>query len=43
MDLTIALRDAFGFDAFRPGQEDAVRAALSRKAGDLRPAGAGAA
>ncbi len=29
MDPTLALRETFGFDAFRPGQEEAVRAALA--------------
>jgi ATP-dependent DNA helicase RecQ len=44
MDLTVALRESFGFDAFRPGQEDAVRAAVGPPARDVlvvMPTGAG--
>ena len=44
MDLTVALRESFGFDAFRPGQEDAVRAAIGPPARDVlvvMPTGAG--
>ncbi|MFP5362147.1 MAG: RecQ family ATP-dependent DNA helicase [Thermoleophilia bacterium] len=44
MDLNAALRDAFGFDAFRPGQEEAVRAAVGPPARDVlvvMPTGAG--
>ena len=44
MDLTVALRETFGFDAFRPGQEDAVRAAIGPPARDVlvvMPTGAG--
>jgi ATP-dependent DNA helicase RecQ len=44
MDPTIALRETFGFDAFRPGQEDAVRAAIGPPARDVlvvMPTGAG--
>jgi ATP-dependent DNA helicase RecQ len=43
-DASVALRDAFGFDAFRPGQEDAVRAAIGPPARDVlvvMPTGAG--
>ena len=29
LDLGDALRDTFGFDAFRPGQEEAVTAAVA--------------
>ncbi len=41
---TVALRETFGFDAFRPGQEDAVRAAIGPPARDVlvvMPTGAG--
>ena len=41
---SVALRETFGFDAFRPGQEDAVRAAIGPPARDLlvvMPTGAG--
>src|SRR6059058_2198993 len=42
MDLTGALHEHFGFDRFRPGQEQAVRAALSgRDALVVMPTGAG--
>ncbi|HVF77268.1 MAG TPA: RecQ family ATP-dependent DNA helicase [Solirubrobacteraceae bacterium] len=44
MDLNVALRENFGFDAFRPGQEDAVRAAVGPPARDVlvvMPTGAG--
>src|SRR3954449_10926247 len=42
MDLLPALREHFGFAAFRPGQEEAVRAALSdRDALVVMPTGAG--
>ena len=44
MDPSLALREAFGFDAFRPGQEDAVRAAIGPPARDVlvvMPTGAG--
>src|SRR4051794_28307302 len=44
MNPTIALRETFGFDAFRPGQEDAVRAAIGPPARDVlvvMPTGAG--
>ncbi|MBW3653198.1 MAG: RecQ family ATP-dependent DNA helicase [Actinobacteria bacterium] len=44
MDPTVALRETFGFDAFRPGQEDAVRAAIGPPARDVlvvMPTGAG--
>jgi ATP-dependent DNA helicase RecQ len=44
MDPTAALRQTFGFDAFRPGQEDAVRAAIGPPARDVlvvMPTGAG--
>ncbi len=44
MDPTPALRETFGFDAFRPGQEDAVRAAIGPPARDVlvvMPTGAG--
>ena len=44
MDPLVALREAFGFDAFRPGQEDAVRAAIGPPARDVlvvMPTGAG--
>jgi ATP-dependent DNA helicase RecQ len=41
---SVALRETFGFDAFRPGQEDAVRAAIGPPARDVlvvMPTGAG--
>jgi ATP-dependent DNA helicase RecQ len=42
MDLTVALHEHFGFRAFRPGQEDAVRAALAgRDALVVMPTGSG--
>ena len=44
MDPSAALRDTFGFDAFRPGQEEAVRAAIGPPARDalvVMPTGAG--
>jgi ATP-dependent DNA helicase RecQ len=44
MDPTAALRKHFGFDAFRPGQEEAVRAAIGPPARDVlvvMPTGAG--
>jgi ATP-dependent DNA helicase RecQ len=44
MDPAAALRDYFGFDAFRPGQEQAVRAAVGPPARDVlvvMPTGAG--
>jgi ATP-dependent DNA helicase RecQ len=44
MDPAAALREHFGFDAFRPGQEQAVRAAIGPPARDvlvLMPTGAG--
>jgi len=44
MDPINALRTHFGFDAFRPGQEDAVRAAIGPPARDVlvvMPTGAG--
>ncbi|MDP1848875.1 MAG: RecQ family ATP-dependent DNA helicase [Solirubrobacteraceae bacterium] len=44
MDPSAALRETFGFDAFRPGQEDAVRAAIGPPARDVlvvMPTGAG--
>jgi len=44
MDPTTALREYFGFDAFRPGQEQAVRAAVGPPARDVlvvMPTGAG--
>ncbi len=44
MDPAAALREHFGFDAFRTGQEDAVRAALGPPARDVlvvMPTGAG--
>jgi RecQ family ATP-dependent DNA helicase len=44
MDPHRALRETFGFDAFRPGQEDAVRAAIGPPARDVlvvMPTGAG--
>src|SRR5436190_24360618 len=42
MDLTRALHQHFGFDRFRPGQEQAVRAALSgRDALVVMPTGSG--
>src|SRR5919107_3647442 len=44
MDPLLALRDTFGFGAFRPGQEDAVRAAIGPPARDVlvvMPTGAG--
>jgi len=44
MDPTTALREFFGFDAFRPGQEQAVRAAVGPPARDVlvvMPTGAG--
>ena len=44
MDLDRALRAYFGFDAFRPGQEEAVRAAIGPPARDVlvvMPTGAG--
>ena len=42
--LSVALREIFGFDAFRPGQADAVRAAIGPPARDVlvvMPTGAG--
>ncbi|MDX6721309.1 MAG: ATP-dependent helicase RecQ [Solirubrobacteraceae bacterium] len=44
MDPAAALREHFGFDSFRPGQEQAVRAAIGPPARDVlavMPAGAG--
>jgi ATP-dependent DNA helicase RecQ len=44
MDATAALRQHFGFDAFRPGQQQAVRAAIGPPARDVlvvMPTGAG--
>jgi ATP-dependent DNA helicase RecQ len=44
MDPAAALREYFGFDAFRPGQEQAVRAAVGPPARDVlvvMPTGAG--
>src|SRR5437667_10988663 len=42
MDLTAALEQHFGFRAFRPGQEEAVRATLAgRDALVVMPTGAG--
>jgi ATP-dependent DNA helicase RecQ len=44
MDPSAALREHFGFDAFRPGQEQAVRAAIGPPARDVlvvMPTGAG--
>src|SRR5438034_8978343 len=42
MDLTRALHEHFGFRAFRPGQEQAVRAALAgRDALVVMPTGSG--
>lgn len=44
MDPAAALREHFGFDAFRPGQEQAVRAAIGPPAHDVlvvMPTGAG--
>jgi len=42
MDLHTALHDHFGFDRFRPGQEDAVRAAVdNRDTLVVMPTGAG--
>jgi ATP-dependent DNA helicase RecQ len=44
MDPAVALHEHFGFDAFRPGQEDAVRAAIGPPPRDLlvvMPTGAG--
>jgi ATP-dependent DNA helicase RecQ len=44
MDPAAALRELFGFDAFRPGQEQAVRAAVGPPARDVlvvMPTGAG--
>ena len=42
MDLRPALREHFGFDDFRPGQEDVVRAAVEgRDTLALMPTGAG--
>src|SRR6476659_9823797 len=42
MDLRPALREHFGFDDFRPGQEDVVRAAVGgRDTLALMPTGAG--
>ena len=44
MDPAAALREHFGFDAFRPGQEEAVRAAIGPPARDVlvvMPTGAG--
>ena len=44
MDLSHALQETFGFTAFRPGQEDAVRAAVGPPARDVlvvMPTGAG--
>jgi ATP-dependent DNA helicase RecQ len=44
MDPAAALREHFGFDAFRPGQEQAVRAAIGPPARDVlvvMPTGAG--
>jgi ATP-dependent DNA helicase RecQ len=41
-DLTTPLRELFGFDAFRPGQEDVVRAAVEgRDTLALMPTGSG--
>ena len=41
-DLTSPLRDLFGFDAFRPGQEEVVRAAVAgRDTLALMPTGSG--
>ncbi|HET8968806.1 MAG TPA: RecQ family ATP-dependent DNA helicase [Gaiellaceae bacterium] len=41
-DLASPLRDLFGFDAFRPGQEDVVRAAIAgRDTLALMPTGSG--
>ncbi|HUG64055.1 MAG TPA: RecQ family ATP-dependent DNA helicase [Gaiellaceae bacterium] len=41
-DLATPLRDLFGFDAFRPGQEDVVRAAIAgRDTLALMPTGSG--
>ena len=41
-DLVSPLRDLFGFDAFRPGQEDVVRAAIAgRDTLALMPTGSG--
>src|SRR5213083_3737802 len=41
-DVLTALREIFGFEAFRPGQEEAVRAALGgRDALVVMPTGAG--
>ena len=41
-DLTAPLRDLFGFDSFRPGQEDVVRAAVEgRDTLALMPTGSG--
>ncbi len=41
-DLLAPLRDLFGFDAFRPGQEDVVRAAIAgRDTLALMPTGSG--
>ena len=42
MDLSAALEQHFGFRAFRPGQEEAVRAALAgRDALVVMPTGSG--
>ena len=44
MDLSRALQETFGFTAFRPGQEEAVRAAVGPPARDVlvvMPTGAG--
>ncbi len=42
MDLVAPLRDVFGFDGFRPGQEDVVRAAVDgRDTLALMPTGSG--
>ena len=44
MDLAAALHEHFGFDVFRPGQEEAVRAAIGPPARDVlvvMPTGAG--
>ena len=42
MDPRAALQDHFGFEAFRPGQEEAVRAALAgRDVLVVMPTGAG--
>ncbi|MGI8731233.1 MAG: RecQ family ATP-dependent DNA helicase [Solirubrobacteraceae bacterium] len=44
MDPAAALREHFGFDAFRPGQEESVRAAVGAPARDalvVMPTGAG--